>query len=331
MQHSKGDNFMIEIDGAYGEGSGQIIRTALSLSAITKKSIRIYNIRANRPNPGLSAQHLTAVKAVRSICRGTLSNCEIKSMEFTFEPGEIYGGKYKFNIGTAGSVILVAQTILPILIFASKPSIIRIIGGTHVMKSPCYDYFEKVFLPAINMFGVDAHSHLFRSGYYPKGGGEIEFNVKPNALYGNQTWPKEEHTKVIIRISDLPVSVAIREKKIFVQNKIDDIHIYEEHSGPANAILAWNGFLGSYVLGEKTKRAESVAQECLENLLKERNVNSEVDSNLADQLLIYASLARGETRFKTSEITTHTKTNAYIISEITNRKITFKNSEIEVK
>lgn len=322
---------MIEIDGSYGESGGQIVRTALSLSAITKKPIHILNIRANRPNPGLAAQHLTAARAVRSICRGTLSHCEIGSTEFTFEPGEIFGGKYEFNIGTAGSVVLVAQTILPILLFASKPGTVRITGGTHVMKSPSYDYFEKVFFPAISLFGAQAQSSIIRSGYYPKGGGEIELNTSPSELRGNEIWPREEQTRAIIRISGLPELIAMREKKIFVQNGIENAKIFRENGEPGNAILAWSGFFGSYALGEKGKRAEAVAQECLDGLLEEKNSGSEVDRHLADQLLLYASLAKGKSRFKSMEITNHAKTNAYVISKIIGRKISVRENEIEVE
>lgn len=321
---------MIEIDGSYGEGGGQIIRTALALSSITRNAVHITNIRANRPNPGLAHQHLTAARAVRSICRGTLSHCEVGSTELTFEPGEIVGGRYEFDIGTAGSTVLVAQTILPILLYASKPSTARIKGGTHVMKSPSYDYFERVFLPAISLLGAQADSRIIRSGYYPRGGGEIEINVNPSSLKGNEAWLREEKTTVLIRLSGLDPGIAIREKKVFVQNSIDHVKILEEKWDPGNAILAWSGFLGSYSLGEKGKRAEQVAQECLDELKKEKAAGSVVDKHLADQLLLYAALAKGRSRFKTSETTMHAQTNAYVISKFLSRKITLEGGETEV-
>ncbi|MFA5077247.1 MAG: RNA 3'-terminal phosphate cyclase [Candidatus Micrarchaeia archaeon] len=322
---------MIEIDGAYGEGGGQIIRTALSLASITKKSVLVRNIRANRPNPGLAAQHLTAARAVRSICRGTLSHCEIGSTEFTFEPGEIVGGKYEFNIGTAGSTVLVAQTLLPILLSASKPSAVRIIGGTHVMKSPSYDYFEKVFMPAIALFGAEAKCRLIKTGYFPKGGGEIELEARPSRLSGNSAWLRENETSVLIRLSGLPLSIGVREKKVFVQNEIGRVRIVKEEGEPANAILAWSGFLGAYALGEKGRRAEQVAQECLDFLLSEKRAGSEVDRHLADQLLIYAALAEGGSGFKTSAGTTHTETNAYVISRFLGRRISLEGGNIGVE
>jgi len=311
---------MIEIDGSYGEAGGQIIRTSLTLSAITQKPVRITNIRAGRPNPGLQPQHLMSCKAVRNVCRGTLSHCEIGSTELDFEPGPIVGGKYDFDIGTAGSVTLVAQTILPILFKAAKPSSLKITGGTHVMKSPSADYFERVFVPAIGEMGAKMTTKLVRIGYYPRGGGVLGLEVAPSSLAGIVVWPHDEQIRAIIRYSGLPEGVAIREKKIFVQNGIErDIFIRQDEAlSIGNAVTAWKGLIGSYSLGEKGKRAETVAQEALDAIKIEKG---DVDKHLADQLLIYGALAEGKTSYQTSEITEHLKTNAYIISHFVDRKI----------
>jgi len=320
---------MIHIDGSHGEGGGQIIRTALTLASITHKEVSIDNIRAGRPNPGLAAQHLTAVKSVRNVCRGTLEGAELGSRQLVFHPGEIIGGKYDFDIGTAGSVTLVAQTLIPILLCASKESTVRITGGTHVMKSPGYDYFANVFLPAIKLMGVQVDSKMLRPGFYPVGGGRIEFVVKPSKLSGRTKWLKEDNMKVRIRLSGIPMLVAIREKKIFVQNNIEDIRVYEdEASCPGNAVTAWMGMRGAYVLGEKGKRSEVVAQEAYDALMKEKE--SDVDLHLADQLLLYAALADGKTSYLTSEITEHLKTNAEIIKKFIDREIKVEGNRIEV-
>jgi len=310
---------MITIDGSHGEGGGQIIRTALSLSAITGKEVEIVKIRANRSPSGLKMQHLTAVKAVRSICRGRLEGAEEGSQTLKFFPGEIIGGKYEFNIVTAGSICLVAQTIIPILLHAKKKSVVRIIGGTHVMKSPGYDYFDKIFLPAIRAMGAKVESRLIKSGYYPKGGGEIEITVEPSELHGKREWEKESQIHAVIRVANLPLSIAMREKKVLLENDIEDVSIKEEKTfSPGNAVTLWKGFIGSYVPGEKGKRAEVVAQEALDELNKE---SWDIDKHLSDQLLIYASLAEGETEYKTSEISNHLNTNADIIKLFLEKKI----------
>jgi len=318
---------IIEIDGAYGEGGGQIIRTSLTLSAITRKPVRITNIRANRPNPGLQPQHLTACKAVRNVCRGTLSHAEVGSTDLTFEPGPIIGGRYEFDIGTAGSVTLVAQTLIPILLKASKESELRIIGGTHVMKSPGYDYFEQVFLPAIKSLGADAACRMIKPGYYPRGGGMIEVDVKPSGLQGKEAWKNDDEIHAIFRVSGLPESIAIREKKIFVANDCGRTYVRQDEADSiGNAVTAWMGFRGSYHLGEKGKRAESVAQEAYDELLKEKG--SDMDMHLADQLLIYAAMAQGKTRYSTSRVSDHLRTNASVIGRFLDRKIEIEESGV---
>lgn len=315
---------MIAIDGSFGEGGGQIIRTALTLSAITGKPFKIENVRANRPKPGLQPQHLMAVKAVRSVCRGRAEGAEINSTSFSFMPNKIIGGKYEFNIGTAGSVILVAQTIIPILLLAEKPSEVRIIGGTHVMKSPSYDYFENVFLPAISRMGATVETRINRAGFYPSGGGEIEVKIKPSRISGNENWHGSSKAKAVITLGNLDESIAVREKKIFLQNGIEEIYVRNYRTlSPGNAVLVCKDFTGAYVLGEKGKRAEIVAQEAIDEFKRESA--AEVDRHLADQLLLYAAIADGRTRYSTSEITEHLKTNAEVIrSFIEEKKIEIK-------
>ncbi len=320
---------MIEIDGSHGEGGGQIIRTSLTLASITGKPVKITNIRAGRSKPGLRPQHLMACNSVRKICRGALEGAELESTELTFTPGKIVGGRYDFNIGTAGSVILVAQTILPILLLASKKSEVRITGGTHVMKAPNYDYFENVFLPAISNFGAKAEGKMIKPGYYPKGGGLIEIEIEPSELKGCKYWSRGEGVEAIIRLSGLPESIAIREKKIFVQNEIEKVRIRQDEAlSIGNAVTAWNGMRGSCVLGEKGKRAEVVAKECLDNLLAEKN---DVDMHLADQLLIYGALSEGETYYTTSGITEHLKTNSYVVSRFLEKKIEIEENKISIQ
>ncbi len=319
---------IIEIDGSYGEGGGQIIRTSLTLSAITQKPVRVRNIRANRPNPGLQPQHLMACKSVRNVCRGTLGGAELGSREFVFEPGPIVGGRYDFDIGTAGSVTLVAQTLMPILLGASKESELRIIGGTHVMKSPGYDYFENVFISAIRMLGADVSCRMTKAGYYPRGGGEIEVGIKPSKLRGCLYWPKGGDIQAIIRLSGLPTSIAIREKKVFVQSGVNIVRVREDESlSVGNAVTAWQGFRGAYALGEKGKRAEIVAQGALDALKMEEG---DVDMHLADQLLVYSALAEGPSEYSTSAISEHLRTNAYILSQFVERNVEINENRIRV-
>lgn len=187
------------------------------------------------------------------------------------------------------------------------------------MKSPGYDYFEQVFLPAVNRFGASVEAKMLKPGYYPKGGGIVEVDVKPAKLRGCTSWPQDDEIRVLIRLSGLPTAIAIREKKIFVQNDIGKVFVRQNEAlSVGNAVSAWKGFRGAYILGEKGKRAEIVAQECFDALKSEKN---DVDLHLADQLLVYAALAEGATRYTTSRISEHLRTNAYIISKFLDRRI----------
>lgn len=304
---------MIIIDGTYGEGGGQIVRTSMSLAAITRHSVTIENIRAKRPKPGLWAQHLTACRAVATVCHGELQGAEIGSTRLTFKPGSIVGGKYRFNVGTAGAITLVAQSVIPILIMAEQESQVTIVGGTHVIKSPGYDYFAKVFLQAIHSFGAKIEATLQRPGFFPVGQGVVQFTIHPSSLNANQVWHPDTKRHAIIRLARLPRHIAQREKIILERQGIDDIQIYEQSAAsPGNAVTVWQGFHGAYVIGERGKPAEKVAQEAVDLLATEQG---NVDKHLADQLLLYAVLARGETHYQTSEITQHLHTNAFVIKQ----------------
>ena len=319
----------IEIDGSLGEGGGQICRTALSLSALTGKSLNIYNIRAGRDAPGLKPQHVACARAVRSIARGTLEGAEEGSDELRYSPVQIYGGDYEFDIGTAGSTVLLAQAILPLLFASSKKSTIRIRGGTHVPKAPTFEYFERVFLPALSVFGLQAKCTIGRAGFFPRGGGEITLEVNPGAPKPVTYWPRESITRAILTYSNLPLKVPIREKKIMITNDINEVYIREyEATDPGNAVLLWKGFCGSAVLGKKGLRSEEVSQIAIEELENEKD--AEVDRHLADQLLLYAALA-GKTRFKTSLISKHTETNIYVIEKFLGKKFFTEGNEVWVE
>ncbi|MDD4652006.1 MAG: RNA 3'-terminal phosphate cyclase [Methanothrix sp.] len=173
---------MIEIDGSFGEGGGQIVRTAAALSAVTGKGVHITKIRQARPKPGLAAQHARALMALAEICDARISGVTAGSSEITFTPGEIRGGRYRIEIGTAGSVTLLMQCLMPALLCADEPSSLQIQGGTDVQWSPTVDYFKNVFLPALSTFGTKASLEVLRRGYYPRGQGEVLLQVQPAKL-----------------------------------------------------------------------------------------------------------------------------------------------------
>ena len=161
---------MLSIDGSFGEGGGQIIRTSLALSLITGKAFRVYNVRARRKRPGLQRQHLTAVTAAAAIGGARVDGAHVGSKEFTFVPGAVQPGEYNFSIGTAGSTMLVLQAVLPPLLNADAPSLLLFEGGTHNVHAPPFEFIQKTFLPLVGRMGPTVSVELQRYGFYPPGG-----------------------------------------------------------------------------------------------------------------------------------------------------------------
>jgi RNA 3'-terminal phosphate cyclase (ATP) len=167
------------IDGSEGEGGGQVLRSSLSLSMITGRPFKIKNIRSGRKKPGLMRQHLTCVKAAAEICNAKINSAELGSQELFFIPGEVKAGRYHFPIGTAGSTNLVAQTVIPALMLGDAPSKILLEGGTHNVHAPTFDFLQHSFLPILKKMGVEVKANLHSHGFYPAGGGKVEFEIQP--------------------------------------------------------------------------------------------------------------------------------------------------------
>ena len=215
----------VSIDGSFGEGGGQILRTSLALACVTGKRLHMENIRANRRNPGLAKQHISCVYAVRDITDGRCSGVELGSQVLDFEPGEIAGGDFSFDIGSAGSASLVIQTILPPLFLSKESSTVTVTGGTHNPMSPPYDFFERTFLPAIADGGFNVKCRLLKHGFFPAGGGKIKIDVQP--------WDKEsgcaidfcqpaEKFKIsaIIYTARLPSHIADRQRGLLLKSAL---------------------------------------------------------------------------------------------------------------
>mgnify|MGYP001772517502 CR=1 FL=1 len=316
---------MIEIDGSFGEGGGQILRTSLTLSAITKKPFRIYNIRAKRPKPGLQRQHLTAVEAVKTLTNAKVKGDYVGSTELIFEPQDIVeGGNFTFNIGTAGSVTLVFQTILPLLL--NRKIEVKLIGGTDVPKSPTIDYIRLVFLPLLQKIGISGEIIVNKRGHYPEGGGEVivrNFRARPSS-FSITNFGKLLKIVGISHVSSLPSHIAERQKssaisklsKLGVEISIDlDVRQNEisKGSGITLSAIGENSIIGADSLGERGKRAEVVGEEAAEALIKELKSGGATDSHMGDMLMLYASLYGGE--YTSSFLTEHAKTNAEVIKK----------------
>jgi RNA 3'-terminal phosphate cyclase (ATP) len=211
---------MIEIDGSYGEGGGQILRTALSLSCLFKQPFRISNIRKARKKPGLMPQHLTCVRAAQLLSNAEVIGDNKGSTELSFSPNEVKGGDFYFDIGTAGSTSLVLQTIIPSLLFLKEKTTITLKGGTHVPFSPSFHYLAYVFTPFLKMIGIDLQFTIDSYGFYPRGGGKVRAdifptkNIKPlNILERGRILSLKGYSGV----GNLPLSIAERQKSALLE------------------------------------------------------------------------------------------------------------------
>ncbi len=329
---------MIEIDGSYGEGGGQILRTAIALSCVTGKAVRIHSIRANRPKPGLAAQHLKGIEAAKTITNAKVEGLRLGSTEVTFTPGSIRGGRYRIDIGTAGSITLLLQTVLLPLVFADRESTLEIRGGTDVAWSPPVDYFRNVTLRALEELGITCTLELLKRGYYPKGGGLVRLNISPSELKGRKFENVSERVSGVSHCQNLPAHVAERQARaaeeylgemgIRVSIKVEVLKGYSTGSG----IVLWSGYKGGSALGEKGKRAEIVGREAAESLYRELQYPSAFDYHLADQIMPFAAVAMGRTEYTTSKITEHQISNAYVINRFFENAIEVdkKNNRIRI-
>ena len=327
---------MIEIDGSHGEGGGAILRNALALSAALGKPVRVFDIRKGRGEPGLKLQHLTAVRALQEVCGAEVKGAEKGAGEVSFSPGKIAGGKFRFDVGSAGSITLVLQALLPALAFAEKESEIEIIGGTHVNWSPPFEYFHAVLLPQLRRMGCEVGIELLRNGWYPKGGGAVRARVKPaGALRPIRLVERDGLVRIrgVSIASNLPEHVAKRQadavKEVFPQAEIEVRN--SAAASPGSAVVLWAEFsggaiLGASALGERGKPAEKVGKEAAEALGKEIAGGAAVDAHLADQLLVYMALAEGRSEILAHGLSGHARTNVWLIEQFIKRNFEIRES-----
>jgi len=327
---------MMEIDGSYGEGGGQILRTAVSLSALAMQPVRIVNIRAGRPQPGLKNQHIGGVELTAKLVKARVSGLKVGSTEVRFEPVERCAGDFSFDVGTAGSISLVLQAALPPAILSRQPVTFHLIGGTDVAWSPPIDYLREVFLHVLGRMGPTVTLVQERRGHYPAGGGKVSCSVKTT----KEILPLEliEFGKLkeiggISHCVKLPAHVAERQatsaEDILRKQQTSKVYISREtypkasdpHIGPGSGIVLWaeseNGArLGSDCLGEKGKAAEDVGSEAARFLLHEMASGKAIDSHLCDMLVPYLALASGASRVGVTEVTSHLMTNIWVTQQI---------------
>ncbi|NJE54745.1 RNA 3'-terminal phosphate cyclase [Thermococcus sp. 21S9] len=313
----------VEIDGSYGEGGGQILRTAVALSVITGKPVRIRRIRANRPNPGLRPQHLHGILALKELSNARVKGAKVGSTVLEFVPGKAEPKHIKVPIKTAGSITLVLQALLPAMAFVGGS--FEVTGGTDVPWSPPVDYLRHVTLFALEKMGLNVEIELKRRGHYPKGGGLVLGRVerweerKPLVAL---EWRRIERFAGISHATNLPTHVAERQAKS-AEEKLRSLYsvpveIEREVSrslGPGSGIVVWAETdslrLAGDALGKRGKPAEVVGREAAEELIEQLTPRKAVDRFLGDQLIPFLAFAGGE--IGVAEITNHLVTNVWVV------------------
>ncbi len=323
---------MITLDGSSGEGGGQILRSALSLSVLTGQPFTIKNIRAGRKKPGLLRQHLTAVQAAAEIGGADVSGVALGAMELTFKPTTRRAGTYAFAVGTAGSAMLVLQTVLPTLLTASAPSTLTLGGGTHNPAAPPFDFLAKAFLPLLARMGARVDATLVRPGFYPAGGGEVTVAITPvEKLSPLELRERGAHraTTAVARISALPRNIAHRELEVMVAaleldksaRLLDEITTAIGPGNIAQVIVESEHVTEVFTgFGERGVSAEAVAHQAAKEAREYLRTDAPVGTHLADQLLLPLAMARGGA-FRTLEPTPHTLTNCEVIQKFLDVKI----------
>lgn len=320
---------MIEIDGSQGEGGGQIVRSSLALSLLTGKSFRLHNLRAGRKKPGLKRQHLTALKAAVEVSNAVVTGDEIGSKAISFQPEQLTAGNYRFEISTAGSITLVLQTVLPALMLAESPSQIQLLGGTHNMLAPPFDFLQRSYLHQLNRIGPSVELNLLRHGFYPAGGGEFTATITPASQLNGLTIT--ERGKLLQRrvrsiVSQLPIGIAQRETDRVIR-KLNWDRAITEHievanpKGPGNILFAEleyeNVTTVFSAFGQMGIPAERVADILVRNIKKYLKTEAPIGPHLADQLMLPLAIAAShsavESKYLTGPLTQHSKTHADII------------------
>jgi RNA 3'-terminal phosphate cyclase (ATP) len=316
---------MIEIDGSLGEGGGQVLRSALTLSMVTRQPFRIRNIRAGRPKPGLMRQHVAAVTAAAEISDAETGAVAVGDDALCFAPRALRGGDYAFAIGSAGSSSLVLQTLLPALLHAEHPSSITITGGTHNPMAPPVEFLQRAYRPVLERMGANIDIALRRHGFYPAGGGAVEARVSPIAAWrpldllarGDRKAGYAESVIAGVRRSVLERELeCVRTAMGWTEEQTRAVSLPDSH-GPGNVLLltvehdhvteVFTAF------GEKMLRAEAVAKRVVQEARRYLASGAAVGEYLGDQLMLPMALA-GRGSFTVEQVSRHARTNADIIS-----------------
>lgn len=321
---------MIEIDCSHGEGGGQLVRTAVAAAALMQTPVHLSGIRARRANPGLAAQHLTAVRAVADLCGANVADIALGATEFDFYPGALRAGRYHWDVGTAGSITLVLQAALPLAILCGGAVHIRITGGTDVRAAPPLDYFLHIFLPLLARMGANVRASVLRRGYYPRGGGIVELEVMPAKMLHPlhlETPGALQALTAYAHVANLPQHIidrmcATTERYLNRASMQINAQILGREQaigqGGALTLVACTEYtrLGAGVAAERGVPAEQLGVQAAQALRSELDSGATLDVHAADQLLLYMALASGMSTFRVRELSSHARTTLWLLERL---------------
>lgn len=309
----------VEVDGSEGEGGGQILRTAIAFSAILRRPVRVAKIRAGRRVPGLRRQHLSALEVLGRVFGGEVEGASEGSSAVTFRPGEARLSELSVDMGTAASVTLVLQAVVPAVALSGRKLRLELTGGTDVPWSPTFDFVDRVLRPALRAVGVAFDTRAARRGYYPRGGGRVTSvieqcqSLKPLELVSRQ---KVSGVGIISRSGSLPSHVADRQARAAssllegagLRVLAKEVSV-EESDSPGSSILVHGAgpgaYLGSDGIGARGRPAEEVGRDAASRFLAEAESGGCMDENLADMVLPLLSLAPSPSRVRVRATTSH--------------------------
>lgn len=339
---------MLKIDGAQFSGSGTILRYSIALSALLSKKLSIENIRAKREKPGLRPQHLRSAEAVAALCNGTLKDAEVGSMQLLFAPGaKIKGGEYEWEIGTAGSTTMLFYTVLPLCLFAEEEVKIRVKGGLFQDFAPSPFHMQHALFPLLERMGASLKMRILRPGYVPKGGGVIEFFVKPIKKLSPL---RQLEQGMVERIEGIALSSHLKERKVSERmaesckralgawkDKVYIECIYDNSAPQAGAALFIKAVTstGCIIAADKSgapgRSSEKIGEDVARQFLQDLHTGATVDRYLADQLIIFCALAEGESEYVFPYLTEHMHSNIWLVKEILGVEVKIEQNRLWIK
>ncbi len=324
---------LLELDGAFGEGGGQILRTSLALSLLTGRGFHLANVRAGRSKSGLQPQHLRSVLASAAIGQAQTRGASLGSSDLVFEPGEVVAGNHRFDIGTAGATGLVLHTVyLPLALRGGDPADLTLTGGTHVRTSPTFSFLDHTWRAYLAVMGLDISLRLDRPGFYPRGGGVVCAHIQPCASLHGVIFPARSEAKItgVSAVASLDASIGRRQARRVAQRMAErglECNLVEETwaNGPSTAVVlrvenepAPATFVS---LGERGKPAERVADQAVDELFAYLDSGAFVDEHSADQIILPLALAEGRSEYTAQRLSLHLTTNIAVIRRFIDRDI----------